>query len=93
MLQYKTQSAAELNAIFKKRRARTDHQGAPLGLPPDFSPVAPSYDVPDSDSESHGPYLLTQLGHSGSVCSLASENIKQRERKKESGSCQSSAAV
>ena len=58
MSQYKTQSAAELNAIFKKRRARADQQEAPLGLPPDFKPQTPSsYDGPDSDCESTG-YII-----------------------------------
>ena len=63
VLQYKTQSAAELNAIFQKRRARADQQGAPLGLPPEFRPLTPtSYDGPDSDSESS--VYLSHLGRS-----------------------------
>jgi hypothetical protein len=53
LLQYKTQSAAELNAIFQKRRVRSDQQHGPdLGQPPDYRPNTPSsYDGPDTDSE------------------------------------------
>ncbi|KAK7098896.1 epidermal growth factor receptor kinase substrate 8-like isoform X6 [Littorina saxatilis] len=59
MTGYKTQSAAELNAIFHKRRARTDQQGAQLGQPPGFRPLSPSnsYDGQDSDSDNDDRHL------------------------------------
>lgn len=50
-LQYKTQSAAELQAIFSKRRAKADHRGN-LGEPPAFLPQTPnSREGQDSDSK------------------------------------------
>ncbi|KAL8618905.1 hypothetical protein ACOMHN_020324 [Nucella lapillus] len=76
MTGYKTQSAVELNAIFQKRRARTDLQdAASLGQPPDFRPQTPSsYDGPDSDSDSGD----RQLADTGKT--LRDLLIRQRQK-------------
>ncbi|XP_076471438.1 epidermal growth factor receptor kinase substrate 8-like protein 1 isoform X2 [Babylonia areolata] len=75
MTGYKTQTAAELNAIFQKRRARSDLQGAAVGQPPDFRPQTPSScDDHDSDSDD----LDRQLTQTGKT--LRDLLIRQRQK-------------